>query len=110
MTRPDGSNDHGRHATSDRQDSAWLIRRVLSSSLERVAAAGARRPPGARDREMRMNMRAMSIVGTALVITLTGCAVHALARGESISPYAALLAVGGIAYVVARLALRVADM
>jgi len=55
-------------------------------------------------------MRAMSIVGTALVIMLTGCAVHALARGESISPYAALLAVGGIAYVVARLALRVADM
>jgi hypothetical protein len=48
----------------------------------------------------------MSITGTVLVIAITGCAVFTLARGESTSPYTALLAVGGISYTIASLALR----
>jgi hypothetical protein len=48
----------------------------------------------------------MSIVGTVLVIAITGCAAFAPARGESTSPYTALLAVGGISYVIARVTLR----
>lgn len=58
------------------------------------------------EREAIINTRAMSIVGTVLVIALTGCAAFTLARGESTSPYTALLAVGGISYVIARVAPR----
>jgi len=58
------------------------------------------------EREAVINTRAMSITGALLVIAITGCAVFTLARGESTSPYTALLAVGGISYTVALLALR----
>jgi hypothetical protein len=58
------------------------------------------------DREAIITTRAMSITGTVLVIAITGCAVFTLARGESTSPYTPLLAVGGITYVVALVALR----
>jgi hypothetical protein len=58
------------------------------------------------EHEAIINARAMSITGTVLVIAITGCAVFTLARGESTSPYAALLAVGGISYAVASRALR----
>lgn len=52
------------------------------------------------------NARAMSIVGTVLVIAITGCTAFTLARGQSTSPYTALLAVGGFSYVIAFVALR----
>jgi len=58
------------------------------------------------ERAAIINTRAMSIAGTVLVIAITGCAAFTLARGESTSPYTALLAVGGISYAVAMLALR----
>ncbi|HUA04136.1 MAG TPA: hypothetical protein VMB27_09545 [Solirubrobacteraceae bacterium] len=38
-------------------------------------------------------------------VATTGCAAFTLARGQSTSPYTALLAVGGISYAVATLAL-----
>lgn len=59
--------------------------------------------------ETIINTRAMSIVGTVLVIAITGCAAFTLARGESTSPHTALLAVGGISYVIARVALQKKD-
>ena len=58
------------------------------------------------ERDAIINTRAMSIVGTVLVITITGCATFTLARGESTNPYTALLAAGGISYATASLALR----
>jgi hypothetical protein len=58
------------------------------------------------DREAIINAGALSIVGTVLVIAITGCAAFTLARGESASPYTALLAVGGISYAIAWVALR----
>jgi hypothetical protein len=58
------------------------------------------------EREAIINTRAMSIAGTMLVIAITGCAAFTLARGESTSPYTALLAVGGISYVIAFVAPR----
>ena len=58
------------------------------------------------EREAMINTRAMSIAGTVLIIVITGCIAVALARGQSTSPYAALMAVGGISYVVALVALR----
>ena len=58
------------------------------------------------EREAAINARAMSIAGTVLVIVITGCAAFTLARGESTSPYTALLAVGGISYAIALLAFR----
>ena len=58
------------------------------------------------ERDAVINARAMSFAGTALVIVITGCAAFTLARGESTSPYAELLAVGGISYAIAFLALR----
>ena len=58
------------------------------------------------ERDAITNARAMSIVGTVLVIAITGCTAFTLARGQSTTPYTPLLAVGGISYVVASLALR----
>ncbi len=58
------------------------------------------------ERDAVINTRAMSIAGTALVIVITGCVAFTLTRGESTSPYTELLAVGGISYAVALLALR----
>jgi uncharacterized membrane protein len=58
------------------------------------------------ERDAITNARAMSIAGTVLVIAITGCTAFTLARGQSTTPYTPLLAVGGISYVVASLALR----
>ena len=58
------------------------------------------------ERDAITNARAMSIVGTVLVIAITGCTAFTLARGQSTTPDTPLLAVGGISYVVASLALR----
>jgi hypothetical protein len=58
------------------------------------------------EREAIINTRAMSIVGTLLVIAITGGAAFTLARGQSTTPYTPLLAVGGISYVIAFVALR----
>ena len=58
------------------------------------------------ERAAIINMRAMSITGTVLVIAITGCAAFTLVRGQSTSPYTALLAVGGISYAAAMLGQR----
>jgi hypothetical protein len=58
------------------------------------------------ERAAIINTHAMSITGTVLVIAITGCAAFTLARGESTTPYTALLAVGGISYAVATVAMR----
>ena len=58
------------------------------------------------ERAAIINTRAMSITGTVLVIAITGCAAFTLARGESTTPYTALLAVSGISYAIAMLTLR----
>jgi peptidoglycan/LPS O-acetylase OafA/YrhL len=89
---------------------AWFALLSAIGALSAVAARfeaarrGHRHNEG--QREVTINTRAMSIVGTALVIALTGCAVFTLARGESTSPDTTLLAVGGISYAIALLALR----
>jgi hypothetical protein len=79
---------------------------ALSPVIARFDAARRGRGDDGDEREAIVNARAMSIVGTVLVIAITGCAAFTLARGESTSPYTALLAVGGISYVIAFLALR----
>ena len=78
---------------------------ALTSIAVRLEAARRTRQHVEDEREAIINTRAMSIAGTVLVIALTGCTAFTLARGESPGPYPALLAVGGIAYIVALVAL-----
>ena len=89
---------------------AWFVVLSAISALSRVAgrfeAARRARRHGEDEREAIINTRAMSITGTVLVITLTGCAAFTLARGESTNPYTALLAVAGISYTITFLASR----
>ena len=82
---------------------------ALSAIAGRFEAARRGRGHAEDEREAIINTRAMSIAGTVLVIALTGCTAFTLARGQSTSPYTPLLAVGGISYVVARVALRKED-
>lgn len=88
----------------------WFVVLSTIGALGPVATRfeAARRGRGHRDdeREATINTRAMSIAGTILVVAITGCAVFRLARGESSSPYPALLAIGGISYSLASLVLR----
>jgi len=79
---------------------------ALSPVTARFEAAHRGHPHHDDEREAAINTHAMSIAGTVLVIAITGCAVFTLARGQSSSPYTALLAVGGISYALASLALR----
>jgi hypothetical protein len=79
---------------------------ALSPVAARVEAARRGRRHEVDERAASIDTRAMSIAGTVLVIAITGCAAFTLARGESTSPYTALLAVGGTSYAVALLALR----
>ena len=79
---------------------------AVSAIAERSEAARRGRGRVGDEREAIINIRAMSMSGTVLVIAITGCTAFTLARGESTSPYTALLAVGGISYAVALLALR----
>jgi hypothetical protein len=79
---------------------------ALSPIAARLQAARRGRCHDQDEREAIINARAMSIAGTVLVIVITGCAAFTLARGESTSPYTALLAVGGISYAVGLLPLR----
>ncbi len=79
---------------------------AFSRAADRFGAARRRRHHDDNERDASINIRAMSIVGTVLVVAITGCAVFTLVRGESTITYAALLAVGGISYTVATLALR----
>jgi len=79
---------------------------ALSPVAARLEAGRRGRRHDEDGREAIVNTRAMSIAGTVLVIVITGCAVFTLARGESTSPYTALLAVGGASYAIAFLALR----
>lgn len=78
---------------------------ALSLVAARFEAARRGRRHDEDERAAIINTRAMSIAGTVLVIAITGCAAFTLARGESTSPYTALLAIGGISYAVALLAL-----
>jgi len=78
---------------------------ALSAAAARFEAARRGRCPDDQ-RATTINTRAMSIAGTLLVIAITGCAAFTLVRGESSSPYTALLALGGISYALASLALR----
>ncbi len=79
---------------------------VVSAVSGPIDAARRGRRHSKDERAAIINTRAMSAVGTLLVVSLTGCIVFALARGESTIPYAALLAIGGISYAVASAALR----
>ncbi len=79
---------------------------ALSAIAGRFEAARRGRCHVDDERDAIINARAMSIAGTALVIAITGCTAFTLARGQSTTPYTPLLAVGGISYVVASLALR----
>jgi hypothetical protein len=78
----------------------------LSAFAERFETARRGHRPVEDEREAMINTRAMSTTGIVLVIVLTACIAFTLARGESTSPYAALIAVGGVSYVVALLVLR----
>jgi uncharacterized membrane protein len=88
---------------------AWFAVLAAIGALSPVAARfeAARRGPrhDEDERAAIINTRAMSITGTVLVIAITGCAAFTLARGETTTPYTALLAVGGISYAVAMLML-----
>ena len=79
---------------------------ALSPVAARLEATRRACRPAEDERAAVINTRAMSIAGTVLVIAITGCAVFTLARGESTTPYTALLAVGGISHAIALLALR----
>ena len=79
---------------------------VVSAITGPVKAARRGLSPTEGEREAIINSRAMSAVGTVLVIALTGCVVFTLTRGQSTTPYTALLAIGGTSYAVALLALR----
>ena len=79
---------------------------ALSPIAARLEAARRGRCHDQDERAAIINTRAMSIAGTVLVIVITGCAAFTLTRGGGTSPYTALLAVGGISYAVALLALR----
>jgi hypothetical protein len=79
---------------------------ALSSVAARLEAARRGRRQDQDEHEAIINTRAMSIAGTVLIIAITGCATFTLVRGESTSPYTALLAVGGISYALALLASR----
>ena len=87
----------------------WFAVLAAIGALSPVAARfeAARRGPrhDEDERAAIINTRAMSITGTVLVIAITGCAAFTLARGDSTTPYTALLAVGGISYAVAMLTL-----
>ncbi len=78
---------------------------ALSAIAGRFEAARRGRRHVGDEREAIINTGTMSIAGTVLVIALTGCIAFTLTRGESTSPYTALLAVAGITYAVALIAL-----
>ena len=82
---------------------------ALSAIARRFEAARRGRGRVDDERDAIINARAMSIAGTVLVIAITGCAAFTLARGQSTTPYTPLLAVGGISYVIAFVALRKKD-
>lgn len=79
---------------------------ALSAIAGRFEAARRERGHVDDEHDAIANARAMSIAGTVLVIAITGCTAFTLARGQNTTPYTPLLAVGGISYVVAFVALR----
>jgi len=89
---------------------AWFAILAAGGGLSAVAERfeTARRGPRHHEEALEAKLRAgaMSITGTVLVIALTGCIAFTLARGDCTSPYAALLCVGGISYVIGLVALR----
>jgi len=90
-----------------------LLSFAAFAALSAIAAIAGRHDAARRgqccvddERDATTNARAMSIAGTVLIIAITGCTAYTLAREQSTTPYTALLAVGGISYVVALVALR----
>ncbi|MGA2926607.1 MAG: hypothetical protein ABSG43_11535 [Solirubrobacteraceae bacterium] len=104
MTKPNSPDTQtAQHDVTDQRRSQWLVPLVppaLGGAILIAAATNEHFLSGL------MWFAALAAVGTALVVALTGCIVFALARGESTIPYAALLAIGGISYTVASVALR----
>jgi hypothetical protein len=78
----------------------------LSALAAQIGTARRGRSHTEDERDAMINTRSMSIAGTVLVVVITGCITFTLARGESTSPYTPLMAVGGISYAVALVALR----
>jgi hypothetical protein len=58
------------------------------------------------ERDAMIATSAMAFAGVVLVVALTSGIVWSLARGEDLSPYVELMAIGGAAYGVALLVLR----
>lgn len=58
------------------------------------------------ERDAAIATRAMALAGQVLVILLTGAIVFEAVRGEDLSPYRQLMAVGGTTFVVALLVLH----
>ena len=62
--------------------------------------------PGRDERWAMIDLRATSIAGTAVIVTVLGAWLWELAHGDDGQPYAALGAVGGVAYILAVAFLR----
>jgi drug/metabolite transporter (DMT)-like permease len=62
--------------------------------------------PGRDERWSMIDLRASAASGLVVIGVLIGCWLYELARGHDGSPYGELLAVGGIAYIVAIALLR----
>jgi drug/metabolite transporter (DMT)-like permease len=58
------------------------------------------------ERDAAIATRAMALTGTVFVILLTGAIVFEAVRGDDLSPYRQLMAVGGTTFVVAMLVLH----
>ncbi|HEY0999474.1 MAG TPA: hypothetical protein VGD83_07540 [Streptosporangiaceae bacterium] len=66
-----------------------------------AAPAGLRRPVPRGERFAQIDLRATAITGLALLVALIVAWLVAIARGQSGSPYDWLLAIGGLAYLLA---------
>ena len=72
-------------------------------SSETIAGLGG---PGRDERWAAIDLRATSIAGLVVALAIGGSWLWELARGEDGSPYSQLLAIAGIAYIVAVAVLR----
>jgi hypothetical protein len=62
--------------------------------------------PGRDERWHAIDVHATALTGVVLVVALIGCWLYEVAQGRDGMPYAALCAVGGVAYVLAVALLR----
>lgn len=58
------------------------------------------------ERDYAIATRAMALTGIVFVILLSGCIVFEAVRGDDLSPYRQLMAVGGTTFAIALLVLR----